>query len=290
MDTRSSISRARTSFTLKASATVSRSPAASRPFRSATSASSGNVGEASLAIGQAPNGKHVMRARDRALYRRVVLVVDHYVPQPDRDAGSRYHVVLHSRAAAVWRGGQVLAAQSVLQPGLLPKRCRISAWRSCTVATTAAFDAWLAENGGDVDAALLSRPQVASICMPILRRHGGMPLLYYGHDLHFRRMRQRAEAQDDARLAREADRMERLERAVWRAVDITLYPSDEETAIVDATGARRDRPCNPAVLLCRLRRQPRTPDAEPVHAVRRRFRPSAQSGGGAVVRRRRYCH
>ena len=36
-----------------------------------------------------PNGEHVMRARDRARERDVILVIDHYVPEPDRDAGSR---------------------------------------------------------------------------------------------------------------------------------------------------------------------------------------------------------
>jgi hypothetical protein len=35
------------------------------------------------------NGEHVMRARDRALDRPVILVIDHYVLRPDRDAGSR---------------------------------------------------------------------------------------------------------------------------------------------------------------------------------------------------------
>ena len=35
------------------------------------------------------NGTHVLRARERARHRPVVLVVDHQVPEPDRDAGSR---------------------------------------------------------------------------------------------------------------------------------------------------------------------------------------------------------
>jgi hypothetical protein len=34
------------------------------------------------------SGQRVMRARDRARFRPVVLVIDHYVPEPDRDAGS----------------------------------------------------------------------------------------------------------------------------------------------------------------------------------------------------------
>src|ERR1700722_3910479 len=35
------------------------------------------------------NGTHVLRARDRARDRKIALIVDHYVPTPDRDAGSR---------------------------------------------------------------------------------------------------------------------------------------------------------------------------------------------------------
>ena len=42
-----------------------------------------------LAREHLPNGQHVMRARDRARHRDIVLVIDHYVPEPDRDAGSR---------------------------------------------------------------------------------------------------------------------------------------------------------------------------------------------------------
>ena len=37
---------------------------------------------------QSAPGCRVLRARDRAMDRPMVLVVDHYVPEPDRDAGS----------------------------------------------------------------------------------------------------------------------------------------------------------------------------------------------------------
>ena len=38
---------------------------------------------------QLPSSRGVFRARDRAALAKVVLVIDHYVPEPDRDAGSR---------------------------------------------------------------------------------------------------------------------------------------------------------------------------------------------------------
>src|SRR5579872_1877377 len=42
-----------------------------------------------LAKEQFPPGQEIMRARDRSSERKTALIVDHYVPQPDQDAGSR---------------------------------------------------------------------------------------------------------------------------------------------------------------------------------------------------------
>jgi glycosyltransferase involved in cell wall biosynthesis len=55
---------------------------------------------------------------------------------------------------------------------------------------------------------------------------------YYGHDLHFRRLRLQGEMLGDERLLRTADRMEEREAAIWRSVDAVLYPSEEEAAAV----------------------------------------------------------
>src|SRR5438552_2465420 len=45
--------------------------------------------QSTLAAGQYPNAEHVFLARDRSGQRKHILVIDHYIPQPDRDAGSR---------------------------------------------------------------------------------------------------------------------------------------------------------------------------------------------------------
>ena len=57
------------------------------------------------------NGEHVMRARDRSKDRRTMLVIDHTVPEPDRDAGSRLHVELMKSLLLDRLGHQVLARQ-----------------------------------------------------------------------------------------------------------------------------------------------------------------------------------
>lgn len=177
------------------------------------------------------NGQHVMRARDRAWRRDVVLVIDHYVPEPDRDAGSRTMLCI---------------VRGLRQAGLVvkfwPQNLHYSpgytdALQDMGVEVVYGGDGdpfrdWLARNGGDLSLVLLSRPQVALEFLPELRRYPAVRRLYYGHDLHFRRLRQQAQVDGDGAVLRQAEHVEKLERAIWRDVDLVLYPSDEETAIV----------------------------------------------------------
>lgn len=186
-----------------------------------------------LARDHLPNGAHVMRARDRAGQRDIILVIDHYVPEPDRDAGSRSAMCM---------------IRALLQDGLVvkfwPQNLRYSPGYTDALQDLGvevafggdgnAFRSWLAENGADIRYALVCRPHVALDYLPELSRYPNIGTLFYGEDLHFRRMRMQARVEDDRSIARQADHMERQERAVWRSVDVVLYPSDDESATVTA--------------------------------------------------------
>ncbi|ODU51836.1 MAG: glycosyl hydrolase family 1 [Lysobacteraceae bacterium SCN 69-48] len=186
-----------------------------------------------LEAGHFANGEHVFLARDRGQFRsKTVLVVDHYVPQPDRDAGSR----------ATWQVMQLLVAQG----------CNVKFWPDnlyydplYTPALQAlgvevmhgseylgGFDAWLRVNGRDVDMAILNRPHVAMNYVRPLRAHSSAKVLYYGHDIHHLRMRQQLALQPDPALQAEMERFREMEWAMWRDADVVLYPSNEETAHV----------------------------------------------------------
>lgn len=188
-----------------------------------------------LEAGHFPNGEHVFLARDRGQFRgKTVLVVDHYVPQPDRDAGSR----------ATWQVLQLLVAQG----------CNVKFWPDnlhfdplYTPALQALgvevlhgneyvgqFDAWLRDNGRYVDVAILNRPHVSVDYVRPLRAHSQAKVLYYGHDIHHLRMQQQLQLQPDAALQAEMERFRTMEWAMWRDADAVLYPSDEETTHVQA--------------------------------------------------------
>ncbi|MEA2740811.1 MAG: hypothetical protein QOH05_4118 [Acetobacteraceae bacterium] len=179
------------------------------------------------------NGEHVLRARDRAMHRKVVLVVDHYVPTPDRDAGSRailtcMQVLLQAGfVVKFWPHNMSYSPgyTEVLQAMGIEVFHRPNQSR---------FETWIATRGGEFDTVMVSRPDVAEDVIPSIRRYSRARIVYYGHDLHFRRMGQQAEITRDERLLRAAGNMREREYAIWRQADLTLYLSEEEAQIASA--------------------------------------------------------
>ena len=173
-----------------------------------------------------PSGQNLLRAAARGAGRAVVLVIDHYVPEPDRDAGSVAMLAmldaLRTAGALVkffpWDGAQ----RGVYGQTLQDQGIEIIIGRD--------LGAWLRSQGGEIDAVLLSRPHVAADCLDDLRRHTRARIVYFGHDLHSARLRMQA-ALGLARL-RDVQAMEAMERRVWQGSDVVLYPSDEEVAAV----------------------------------------------------------
>ena len=178
-----------------------------------------------------PNGQHVLRARDRARTCKVILIIDHYVPEPDRDAGSRSTMGLldslvdlgwvvkffpHNRAyspvytvALERRGIEVIDHR---WPGGLRD--------------------WLRQNGDDLDHLMVMRPHIAAEVLSDIMGTTGAALCYYGHDLHFVRMRHQADVEENPGALHDAIAMERLERQIWRNFDVVIYLSEYEAATV----------------------------------------------------------
>lgn len=175
-----------------------------------------------------PNAENVLRARDRAWERNVVLVIDHYIPQPDRDAGSR--TMLAFMEAMVARGWVVKFWPDNLwyDAQYAPRLQTLGVEVISGERWYGAFDRYIAEYGRDIDLVLLSRPHISLPYIAPIRKHSQARLAYYGHDLHFRRMIRENEVKGRTDHSEDARRMEEQERAIWRQVDLVLYPSQDE--------------------------------------------------------------
>ena len=180
-----------------------------------------------------PNGQNVFRARDRSAGRKTILVIDHYVPQPDRDAGSRtmwcFLRLFNSMGMNVKFWPQNLHYDKDYTPAL--EQQGIEVFHGAQYLDR--FEAWVREHAQHLDYVLLSRPHIATEFVAALRQHSRAKLLYYGHDLHHARMLSEYEVKGDASLRKQALAMRELEESLWRQVDSVYYPSTDETKAVE---------------------------------------------------------
>jgi GT2 family glycosyltransferase/glycosyltransferase involved in cell wall biosynthesis len=181
------------------------------------------------------NGEDLFRARGRTRGRPTVLIVDHYVPEPDRDAGSR---TMWQFVQAFLRHGYVV---KFWPDNLHHNPVYTAALQQLGVEVVygkeyeGQFDAWIRQYGGEIDTVLLSRPHIAVEYVDAVRRHGHARVLYYGHDIHYLRMDEQLKLQpDDVLLRSGRDKVERQEHSMWQHADAVYYPSEDETRVVRA--------------------------------------------------------
>ncbi|PWK85721.1 GT2 family glycosyltransferase [Fulvimonas soli] len=180
-----------------------------------------------------PNAQNVFRARERSRAKPVVLVVDHYVPQPDRDAGSRTMMQflrgLCDLGCSVKFWPENLWRDPVYTPPLQAMGVEViygSAWAD-------GFERYLREFGDQIDQVLLSRPHISVHFIDALKKYApNARVVYYGHDLHFARLRQQYDLSKDETCLAKAQEFEQIERGLWDKSDLVLYPTMEEVEVV----------------------------------------------------------
>ena len=179
------------------------------------------------------HGEDVFLAKGRTRGRKAIMVIDHYVPQPDRDAGSRTMAMIlkllveHGFAVKFWSGNPGFDQQytPILQQAGIEVFYGIE--------YLGKFSEWAAENGKYIDFFLLSRPAIADEFIGAIRAHSKARVLFYGHDIHHLRLRSQLEIDPTNRtVAKAANAYEQMEKNIWTRVDVVMYPSDEETEFV----------------------------------------------------------
>jgi len=187
-----------------------------------------------LATEQYPNAQNVFRARERSRNKPVVLVVDHYVPQPDRDAGSRTIMQFVTQLTAQGCSVKFWPENLWRDPAYTPRLQALGVEVIYGIEWMGGFERYLQEAGGNIDHVLLSRPHISAQFIDAIRKYApGARVAYYGHDLHFARLRQRYDLTGEDEFLKEAAAIEQIERSVWRKSDVVLYPSLEEVAEVN---------------------------------------------------------
>lgn len=180
-----------------------------------------------------PYDSGVRIARERLKPRRTVVVVDHYVPKPDRDAGSRS--VWDIVTTLVADGWSVKLWPHTLwyEPGYTERLQQIGVEVIYGAEHSDRFGTLLEELGSSLAAVLINRPLIAREYLNQVRRLSTAKVLYYGIDIHYLRLREQLRVQR-LRPNHELRLMTHLEPRIWKLSDVVLYPSDSEVAEVRA--------------------------------------------------------
>ena len=185
------------------------------------------------------DGEELFVARDRSHAKPHILIIDHYVPQWDRDAGSRsmFHIMRFLQG----RGFQITFWPDNLNYDA-PYVRKLQAMGVEVIYSAAYKDGlerWVSANRAWVKYILCSRPHITQRYLEQIRRATDRPVFYYGHDLHWRRLARQYDVSRDAKLLEDIEAMRKLEENIFARVDGIIYPSKEERDEVAAIAGAR---------------------------------------------------
>ncbi|MBT7880637.1 MAG: glycosyltransferase, partial [Gammaproteobacteria bacterium] len=175
------------------------------------------------------NAEQLLQARERSFGKITVLVIDHYVPHFDKDAGSRstfqyLQLLVQSGFNVKFLGDNFFKHEpytSVLQDmgvEVLHGTYYEKNWEK-----------WLRSHAGYVDVVYMMRPHIAGRYVDVVNTLKPRPrTIYFGHDLHYLRLQRQFELHPDKDLAADKVHWERKEYELFEKFDQIYYPSQVE--------------------------------------------------------------
>ena len=174
---------------------------------------------------QYDNGQCVFKARERSKDKKVILVVDHYVPEFDKDAGSKttfqyLKMFLKQGYDIKFLGDNFFQSEpyttTLQQMGI---EVLYGPWYAQH------WQEWILENKNYIDFVYLNRPHITIKYIDFLREKTKIKCIYYGHDLHFLRLKREYDLTGEKKFLDESEEWKQQELAIMRKADISYYPS-----------------------------------------------------------------
>ncbi len=180
------------------------------------------------------NGQDVFFARGRSKDKKHILFIDHYVPTYDKDAGSKttmmYLRMLVSKGYQItfWPDNfyQEEPYTSELQ--------QMGVFVLYGPQYAENWEQWLADNLNNFDIVYLNRPHISIKYIDKINNipHKGK-IIYYGHDLHFLRIKREYELTKKEKLFKESEEWKKTELYIMQRTDMNYFPSQTEVEAIN---------------------------------------------------------
>ncbi len=181
---------------------------------------------------QDPNGQNVFKAKDRSQRKKHLLVVDHYVPHYDKDAGGRctymyLKLFVKMGFKVTFIGDNFFKHEpyttELNQMGIevLYGNYYFANWQS-----------WLKENGKAFDYIYLQRPHISIKYIDLVKQYSDAKIIYFAHDLHHIREKREYEITGDPKLLQSAEEWKKTEYKLFGDADVGHVVGSYEQGIM----------------------------------------------------------
>jgi GT2 family glycosyltransferase len=185
----------------------------------------------------APTKDELFLARDRSQSKRIILINDDKVPEYDLHAGAltTYQYV----RLFCDMGFKVIFLPDNLYPDA-PYTAELQQLGVEVIYGDINIKAWLEKFGRYLHYAWLTRPDIASSYIDLLKNLTSSRILYYTMDLHYLRERRHYELDHNPLHLVESKRLKKLEFELFSKADVILTPSTYEERVIKESFSDKD--------------------------------------------------
>ncbi|GIO70014.1 glycosyltransferase [Paenibacillus cookii] len=167
-----------------------------------------------------PNAEHVFWARDRSKGKKTVVIVDHYVPHYDKDAGGRctyfYIRLMVSMGLHVIFIGDNFYRHEPYTTELQQMGVEVLYGND----HAKNINKWIRTNGQYLDYVYLNRPHISIKYMDVFKKHTNAKVIYFGHDLHYLREMRNYEITKNPSVLKSAEEWKETEFKLFEMADV----------------------------------------------------------------------
>lgn len=180
-----------------------------------------------------PNGEDVFWARDRSWNKKTVVVIDHYIPTFDKDAGSR--TVCQYIKCLVRLGYNV----KLIGDNFFRLEPYTTIFENMGVEVLVgsyyakSWKKWFKANSKYIDFVFLNRPHISKKYIDFIKQNTTAKILYHGHDLHFLREYREYLLTGNKEHQKASEDWKRIEIDIMNKADINFTVSIDEQKIMN---------------------------------------------------------
>ncbi len=182
---------------------------------------------------QFENGNNVFWARDRSKGKKTILIIDHYVPTRDKDAGSRtmfqYLKLFTNLGMNVKFYGDNPHPYQPYTDELLQLGIEVLYGDF----SFKVFEKWIIENGKYIDYTYLLRPYISEKYIDLIKNFTDSKIAYNGTDFHWIREERQYKIDNNSETLKHAQEMKKIEFNLFNKSDIVITISEFEKSLLE---------------------------------------------------------